>query len=286
MLASPFKSLTKGLSNYVESAVRNAGKHVNVAKSSPAGSRRRRQALEKANGIVADTWLEYSFGWMPFISDIGDLLNAINEVKNERPQTNRVRGYGTTEATLNLNDGIIFCPFSNYIWFIKTEKELQKCTVIYTVGEAYTIKKEVNPITETASRFGFNAREILPTVWELIPYSFLVDYVTNVGDIIEAGATSTEFVTFVSKTVIKEAKLCLYASNPSNAQLRAWNQYAKVIYQTGEPGHMEILHRTVNRNPSSLSVPSLEFSFDGLSIKKLANVAALVMGSAAFRNLL
>jgi hypothetical protein len=42
------------------------------------------------------------------------------------------------------------------------------------------------PLGQATEEMGVRARDFLPAVWEAIPYSFLIDYFTNIGDIIEA----------------------------------------------------------------------------------------------------
>jgi hypothetical protein len=34
---------------------------------------------------------------------------------------------------------------------------------------------------------GFSWESFVPTVWELVPYSFILDYFTNIGDVLSAG---------------------------------------------------------------------------------------------------
>jgi hypothetical protein len=46
----------------------------------------------------------------------------------------------------------------------------------------------VNGVRSVARTLGILPERFLPTVWELIPYSFVVDYFVNVGDIVASYA--------------------------------------------------------------------------------------------------
>jgi hypothetical protein len=54
----------------------------------------------------------------------------------------------------------------------------------------------VNGVKSIPSTFGLLPERFLPTVWELIPYSFVADYFINVGDIISSYAFHRENIAF------------------------------------------------------------------------------------------
>lgn len=47
---------------------------------------------------------------------------------------------------------------------------------------------------------------MIPTAWEMLPWSFLIDYVSNIGDVISANLVSMENVAWVYKVTRRSAR--------------------------------------------------------------------------------
>jgi hypothetical protein len=130
---------------------------------------------------LADAWLEAQFGWRPFLSDVKGGYEALQEFKRKRGiQTCRVTGTAKdipTESILESPEGF---TIGNTSW--KTQSR-----VVGTVSVIYRGAMRVeakDPHEMDPELIGFDLASFVPTVWELIPYSFLIDYFTNVGDVI------------------------------------------------------------------------------------------------------
>lgn len=74
-----------------------------------------------------------------------------------------------------------------YVWHSKvTEKCMSR------VGGALKAELTSAPSPYRALELsGFNWNEFLPTIWELIPYSFLIDYGTNIANVVCGWFTDT-----------------------------------------------------------------------------------------------
>jgi hypothetical protein len=75
----------------------------------------------------------------------------------------------------------------------------------------FIIRGEVRqkPKLTTADKgetLGFSMREFIPTAWELLPWSFLVDYFADVGGFLDASTTDTSGVTWLCGTSVKTRK--------------------------------------------------------------------------------
>jgi hypothetical protein len=111
--------------------------------------------------------LEYSFGWAPLVGDIG---NAVETLQKGVPPS-LVRG----RATERFAESFVGLEGVN----TKTH------TIRQTIGVQYGAKVLVsNPNLFLANQLGFV--NPVAVVWELIPFSFLVDYVVNVSDFLNS----------------------------------------------------------------------------------------------------
>jgi hypothetical protein len=129
----------------------------------------------------------------------------------------------------------------------------------------------VQPVKATWRYFGLDLSSFVPTVWELIPYSFLVDYFANIDDIISAATLNRSTIRWLAKTEVQilQAEFSSFnlAAFPSN--LGSSSGYVIM------PGHAISKRVIVNRAAYTGSlVPTLEFTIPGFGTKWI-NMAAL-----------
>lgn len=260
LLRSPVKSLRHGLNTYL-GAVKERSRRIRRL------PRDRRKT--QLTAVLSDTWLEYSFGWVPLIHDIDDGLKTLTDAMvDDYPPRKLVVGYGKTKIPTIASVwqfGVATPPYINY----RTEQSSEVLVKYYGVVTVGT-----NSVT-SARRIGFDPYSWAPTLWELIPYSFLVDYFTNIGDIVEAASFPRSTLKWVAKTVVKEEVARAVSPNPvlltsGTASIRGSGSASTGVYWK---------KRVVSRDTYTGSlVPDLEFSLPGLG-RKLLNIAALLNNS-------
>jgi hypothetical protein len=120
-------------------------------------------------GSVAGLWLEYSFGWRPLITDVIEGCRVISSpIHPDREKViSRATAFALQERTLSYTSGggvhneiYISGRFESRVE-IRGEPEL------------------INPNLELADRVGLINPALV--AWNLIPFSFLVDQVVDVG---------------------------------------------------------------------------------------------------------
>lgn len=136
--------------------------------------------------VLSDTWLEYVFGAAPLMQDIAAILALFNDAKDKHFNNGLKRlsfRYTDTDVTSGLspqNMGWggtgISIPFTIYS-HTRASYEI----VVWVDNDMIFADQEVDRLIDFAK---FDLSEIVPTAWELMPFSFLVDYFTNIGDVL------------------------------------------------------------------------------------------------------
>lgn len=129
-------------------------------------------------------WLEYALGWQPLLGNIEQAVNAYSAFE---AAVETYRAFGKCKLDLGGSTESETSGFlsSNYFHTRRTEQTLYKGHVQYKGVTKNAVEGvQVEVARRVADLSGFRLAEFVPAVWELIPYSFVVDYFTNIGDIL------------------------------------------------------------------------------------------------------
>lgn len=233
--------------------------------------RTRRRDLHKA---IAGTYLEYAFGIVPFVHDTISVLEAIDKAYTEKRQ--RVRATG--ESSLGSVNTVL--ESKDESWYRVSTSNKTKLSVRYIVG----LKQAAGGPSTSSLRetLGFSFTEFVPTLWEIVPWSFLVDYFTNIGDIISAVTYCRSKLAWSNRTersVTEFNRSLIFDAARTRLALGQ-------LYVSGSGSGSTISRRTDVRRTSALpGWPSLEISIPGSSSKWI-NIAALANQNASVLKLL
>jgi hypothetical protein len=127
----------------------------------PQGVNRRRR--------WADNWLEYHFGWVPFIHDVYDTAEVLN---NPIKTFSKARGRAQEDYSFVRRDnlGSVSQHWSAY-------------TIVRAQQGGY-IKAITNGTYHTLDQFGVLNPALV--AWELVPFSFVIDWFANIGDVLQS----------------------------------------------------------------------------------------------------
>jgi hypothetical protein len=121
----------------------------------------------------SNNWLEYHFGWEPLVRDIHDACDVLN---------NPLKRFEATRATRREYD--FRDIFVNYGSVTRTGWWRTQ----YALYQGGTVRTIENATLHSLDQFGvINPATIL---WELVPFSFVVDWFANVGQVL---ASLTDF---------------------------------------------------------------------------------------------
>lgn len=252
MIRNPLKGLRSGVGDYLAKLSSKRGKLMRMTKDNRLKN-------------VQDQYLEAAFGWLPLLGDLDDARNYL-ERRQEALYQEIVRVKAGAEAQWLSSDDInnvfngIMQPAS-----YRTRVRRQGIAVL---GGGVRSKASSDKLI-SASAMGLSPRSFVPTLWELIPWSFAIDYFSNVGDVIQAWSSQSVSLAWGRQTYIAVKETDYY------------DQYCKtsLVVQRDQrtiAGNLKGTCRTFSRIPiDTPPVPGFMFEIPGMGIKWL-NMAALV----------
>lgn len=206
---------------------------------------------------AASSFLLYRYGILPLMSAVEDACEVVNRAQGRVRQT--CRGAAATNKTVTSN-------FSADLFGIHRQS--------YTVTKVETLSVRAMNLDEYVATFGTNAglsfKNLATLPWELLPYSFVVDWFTNIGDFVGSLVPVPGLTALGSCTVIKrelEIKVASTSSTPISAY---WN-----IIHSPLPSHgCSARWTTTNRSPGIAS-PGLTIR-SNFKLNNMTRVADLV----------
>jgi hypothetical protein len=230
--------------------------------------------LSDFHKTLSGLWLESSFHWRPLLKDIDDGCKALAELSTgEALVGDRITAVGKSQVvTSNLTGAE---GHSIAIW---RYNEIASSDVYVIYRGAVRVQPRDN-LLMAPELLGFNPGSFLPTAWEITPYSFLIDYFTNIDDIISGWSHGTGDLSWCNRTVRKSyvVKRDSYSNTKLVNSVRSpleppWNF-------SHSPASVVIEKTAVNRSTySGTLTPTFEWDIPGFRSKKWLNIAALIAG--------
>lgn len=214
---------------------------------------------------AANAWLEWSFGMKPLIEDTRDAIDAYEKLFDDIDRDVR-DAYGSSERYVPSGSMQIF-ETGGFKPIIHTKKLTVSTTVRYKIG----LQRQPYSSGNFQRRFGFGFEDFVPTLWELIPWSFFIDYFANVGDILNAFCTDQSGIRWVNKT----ERTRIEAVFDGRLDLAAAKTFGTFNNYIGGISRAVLSETRITRsNDVSLGVPDLILRFPG-SPTKLTNTLSL-----------
>jgi hypothetical protein len=175
-LRRPAAAIRDLMNKYLQSAYNRKKRIKNIR--SPIG---RKEYLDALSG----TWLEISFGLKPLLSDTKDIAEAIARFSMRPPKRVRIRAtaleavpeyydYGTTASI----DG-----FNGRFTRIRMDQSIRyENSCQYIVFMNGKVEAPSGPLRSLTDVLGFTPENFIPALYQVAPWSWLLDYFTNVGD--------------------------------------------------------------------------------------------------------
>lgn len=227
---------------------------------------------------VAKGYLSWRWAIRPMMSDVRKLLTFQDSVERRFEELRRLRDGEGIRKRKTLDSGHVetswTSPFvinSNYITVYAKSRLIHHKrvwgSVCYKVAPDFVLPESNDELRRLAKRltYGITSHELLSTAWELLPWSWLIDWFSTIGDTITALNNTVPLV---------RSRSCVMRTISSEKLFEITNLPNASFSFTGRPWGKRIRKERYVINPIlpfSLSLPLL----DSGKWSVLASLAAL-----------
>jgi hypothetical protein len=227
----------------------------------PTGGRHARSLHRKANNVrrsggdaftfMGDTWLEVKYGWKPLIQDVQNAAEALSKDFSKDYDV-RIRTKGSAEYSL-------YEPLFG--------SSSGRGTAKAYIGAKFLI---FEPELRVRSALGLT--DVASIAWELMPWSFVIDWFSPIGDFIAAGH-ALEGLQFVDG----------YETTVTNIDYRVQQDRIYGIYECNLQEHLQLFK--LNRN-KLVGPPPISRILSSKDFSKLINLDKCVTSLALLQSVL
>lgn len=217
-----------------------------------------------AGDALRNEYLAFTFGWGPLASDVDSAVQLYERLSGAQPNE---KVYASSGKDLFMYSDE---PNGAYVGVAGTSSYMRRNLKAVVKTTSFYRGALLAPLTDgisTGQSAGLSAADFLPTIWELLPWSFVADYFTNIGDVLQAASVQQTDFAWLSLTTRQEAWITV--SPFLEKRSTVWKSSAVA-------GQVNLYSKYVHRRPSAL----VDLGFDSFelqlpSLKQGLNVAAL-----------
>lgn len=247
---------------------REVGRHIEKTRRK---TRKLKAGSPSMKQAVAGSWLEAVYGWQPLFNDIEEGMATLSGFKRPTQRLIPVSGKARLETPIELTP---FYPYAGPLDLVRTGRTVYVTEVLFRGRVIW------DPSVQAEFQYwGVTPSEILPTAWELIPYSFVIDYFSNIGDVISAWSFGSSHIAWTDRLRRRESTLT------ARSVFSSWRYQNSVGYTDEgrlekdhyyEPEYYTLAVSKWDRGQYYGSlVPDVTWEIPGVGSRKWLNLAAL-----------
>jgi hypothetical protein len=230
------------------------------------------------SGALGNLWIAWSFGWKPLFDDIRDVNQAIQSLANGTDaDTLPITAFGRVDDLLagqQIGISASPTPLNSYC---KYDRYSTASKMVKYYG---ALRARPESFATVADNFGISPGDIIPAVWEAIPWSFFIDYFANVQQVLDSYQYASSAFAWLNRGV----------KNTQSNVSSGWYSMVDTLPVSQRPsvnagvGGSQKTSASVNRSPVvGIPFPPFRFRIPNLLGAKGLNVAGLAAGIAASR---
>lgn len=263
MIRSPFKSLRLKTGLFTDLQMRISRDKI---------AKKGKFKAEPWSKVLSDTWLEFVFGAKPLMSDIDAIIRAYLDQRDRyfRGSLKRLsyRFTDTDFSSSSVGSPLGWAGTGLTVPFSTISHYRSSSQVVVWIDESL-IHQPNGAFSWFANHANFGLDEIIPTAWELMPWSFLIDYFTNIGDIMGSTFDYNRNIAFAKETSMNTSTDFLVCGIPKSSEPM---HYVPGVFV---PPAYTSQYTVVRRNTrSKLGFPQLDVSLPSLG--QTGNIVALL----------
>lgn len=222
--------------------------------------------IREVTRALASLFLEFNFGWKPLALDMLSAVAACEKARNSV----------ATKLSVSFKDDAVASDtsfsdiYNSYCYFITRVVDRESVSVRYQVG----INPEAVAVLSYLERVGITPREFIPTIYAILPYSWLLDYFTGLNACVDALCADLRFVTWTCRTLRRTSKRDIVSVVDAAKAKSALG--ANYVDASGKPSSSWSAKTVVQRSVPSTLIPSPVLRIPK-SWKPWLNITALML---------
>lgn len=231
---------------------------------------------------LADSVLEYKFGVVPLIRQTQAVVHGL---KNR----DYIFDYYPFKATGKFATATVLGPSVTSFGgggvgpYYRASRIWRQTSRVAYSGE-WSAQAGIDKAS-VATVLGLRWNQVVPTIWNLFPYSWMLDYVSNIGNILEGLACPWGGVRWCSRTISSDDDF-IYFNEPAWDYMKANFGFAdpRIRAQEFTPGRLHLRGKYVTRSDqTNMPIPSFRIDPVG-SLGHIVNLSALLASKSIYHS--
>jgi hypothetical protein len=274
----PAEALFKGIESYSSAATKLRRTYVKSKADFLSLSRNRRRKVARSfSDAATGLWLEKSFHWLPLMYDIQGAFSALQHTLDQT-----TRQFVKASATDVQSKTNVLSSFTGPRIYTGVLSKIDSVGASVKYYGMVRVGPRVSFVPDLKA-LGFDPRSFIPTIWELIPYSWAIDYFTNIGDVLYGLSYGGSDVMWSSKGTKQWARRSQRAGLDSTKPVPTSGWHFVALYGNMKESEVDTeaayITRSVFNGPYT---PGLDYKIPGLSLKWLNLGAVFLQRSLSF----